>query len=360
MTNENSSSLTRAENFAQRVGIRLPILLAPMAGACAPSLSIAVANAGGMGACGALMMQPEEIRSWSDEFRRGSAGPFQINLWIPDPPPVRDSELESRHREFLAMWGPVVPAEAGDARLPDFDAQCQAMLSVGPRAISSIMGLYPAGFVAEMKAQGILWFATATTAAEARAAEEAGADAIIAQGMEAGGHRGAFHAEDAVRQMVGLMSLVPQVVGAVSVPVIATGGIADARGVAAALILGASAVMIGTGFLRCPEAKMHPAYAERLVTTEAHETMITRAFSGRPGRSVATAYVRAAAAPDTPPAAPYPVQRGLTRGMRDAAAKAGDAERMQLWAGQSAKMAQGRPAGEACLEFWERARGMLR
>lgn len=355
MTNEKHfSSLTRAENFAQRVGIGLPILLAPMAGACAPSLSIAVANAGGMGACGALMMQPEEIKSWSEEFRRGSVGPFQINLWIPDPPPVRDSELERQHREFLSNWGPAVPAEAGDARLPDFDAQCQAMLSVGPRAISSIMGLYPAAFVAEMKAGEILWFATATTVAEAKAAEKAGADTIIAQGMEAGGHRGAFHAEDAERQMVGLMSLVPQVVDAVSVPVIATGGIADARGVAAALMLGASAVMIGTGFLRCPEAKMHPAYAERLGRTEAHDTMITRAFSGRPGRSVATAYVRAARA-----AAPYPVQRGLTRAMREAAVKAGDAERMQLWAGQSAKLAQDRAAGAVCEELWERARRMV-
>jgi nitronate monooxygenase len=357
MTNERDSSpLKRAEDFAQRLGIRVPILLAPMAGACPPSLSIAVANAGGMGACGALMMQPEEIKAWSDEFRRSSAGSFQINLWIPDPPPVRDSELERRQREFLAKWGPAVPAEAGDARLPDFDAQCQAMLSVAPKAISSIMGVYPPAFVAEMKAKRILWFATATTAAEARAAEEAGADAIIAQGMEAGGHRGAFHADEAERHMVGLMSLVPQIVDAVSVPVIATGGIGDARGVAAALVLGASAVMIGTGFLRCPEAKMHPAYVERLGQTEAHETVITRAFSGRPGRSVATVYARAAGAQV---AAPYPVQRGLTRAMREAAHQAGDAERMQLWAGQSAKLAPNRPAGEVCTELWERARQMV-
>lgn len=356
---KNLSPRARAARFAERLGIRLPILLAPMASACPPSLSIAVANAGGMGACGALMMQPEEIKAWGEEFRRGSAGSFQMNLWIPDPPPVRDSELERQQREFLAKWGPAVPAEAGDARLPDFDAQCQAMLGVAPKAISSIMGVYPAAFVAQMKAQRILWFATATTAEEARAAEEAGADVIIAQGMEAGGHRGAFHADEAERKMVGLMSLVPQVVDAVSIPVIATGGIADARGVAAALVLGASAVMIGTGFLRCPEAKMHPAYAERLSRTEAHETVITRAFSGRPGRSVATRYARAACAVDAPVAAPYPVQRGLTRAMREAGQKAGDAERMQLWAGQSAKLAPNRPAGEVCEELWERARQMV-
>jgi nitronate monooxygenase len=356
---QHFSPLRRAEDFAQRLGIRIPILLAPMAGACPPSLSIAVANAGGLGACGALMMQPEEIKSWSDEFRRGSAGGFQINLWIPDPPPTRDSELERRQRDFLAQWGPPVPAEAGNVRLPDFEAQLQTLLSIAPKAISSIMGLYPPAFISQMKERGILWFATATTVTEARAAERAGADAIIAQGMEAGGHRGAFHADGAEHQMVGLLALVPQIADAVSVPVIATGGITDARGIAAALILGASTVMIGTGFLRCPEAKMNPAYSERLARTEAHETMITRAFSGRPGRSATTAYVRAADSPEAPTAAPYPVQRGLTRAMREAALKAGDAERMQLWAGQSAKLAQNRPAAELCAELWEDARRLL-
>ncbi len=350
-----SSPRARAESFANRLGIRVPILLAPMAGACPPSLSIAVANAGGLGACGALMMKPDEIRAWSAEFREGSQGKFQINLWIPEAPPSRDFELEKRQREFLATWGPPVPPEAGDATLPDFEAQCQAMLTLAPKAISSIMGLYAPAFVSELKARGILWFANATSVAEARAAEEAGADAIVAQGMEAGGHRGAFHADEAERQMVGLMALVPQVVDAVTVPVIAAGGIADARAIAAALILGASAVQIGTGFLRSPEAKMHPAYADRLARTEANETMITRAFSGRPGRSVATAYVRAADAPNVPRPATYPVQRGLTRAMREAAQKAGDADRMQLWAGQAAKLARDQPAGTIVQGLWEDA-----
>jgi nitronate monooxygenase len=204
-----------------------------------------------------------------------------------------------------------------------------------------------------------LWFATATTVAEAKAAEEAGADAIIAQGMEAGGHRGAFRADEAEQQMVGLMALLPQVVDAVAVPVIAAGAIADARGIAAALILGASAVQIGTGFLRAPEAKTHPAYAGRLAHTEAHETMVTRAFSGRPGRSVATAYVRAAAAPSAPRPAPYPVQRGLTRPMREAAQNAGDADRMQLWAGQAAKLTRDQPASAITQQLWEDASRLL-
>jgi nitronate monooxygenase len=360
MSNKNRSSAHgRAEDFATRLRIRLPILLAPMAGACPPSLSIAVANAGGLGACGALMMTPDEIRAWTAEFREHCQGEFQVNLWIPEAPPTRDFELEKRQREFLAMWGPPVPPEAGDAMLPDFEAQCRALIAAAPKVISSIMGLYAPAFVSEMKAHGILWLATATTVAEAKAAEAAGADAIIAQGMEAGGHRGAFRADEAERQMVGLLALLPQVVDAVAVPVVAAGGIADARGVAAALILGASAVQIGTGFLRSPEAKLHPAYAERLADTEANETMVTRAFSGRPGRSAATAYLRAAVAPNAPCPAPYPVQRGLTRAMREAAQKAGDADRMQLWAGQSAKLARNEPAGTITKQLWEDASRLL-
>jgi nitronate monooxygenase len=191
--------------------------------------------------------------------------------------------------------------------------------------------------------------------AEARAAEAAGVDAIVAQGMEAGGHRGAFRAEDAEAEMVGLFALLPQICDAVSVPVIATGGIADGRGVAAALTLGASAVQIGTGFLRSPEAKIHSAYAERIGRTESHETRVTRAFTGRAGRSVRTRYVEAASSPDAPPIAPYPVQRGFTRPMREDAAKTGDTERMQMWAGQAALLAKAEPAAEITKQLWEDA-----
>src|ERR1700691_4953306 len=144
-----------------------------------------------------------------------------------------------------------------------------------------------------MKSKSIRWFANATTVAEARAAEAAGADVIVAQGMEAGGHRGAFAAHEAEWRLVGLMALVPAVVDAVRVPVVATGGIADARGVAAALALGASAAQIGTGFLRCPEAKLHPAWADALAHTAPEDTIVSRAFSGRSGRSIATNYARA-------------------------------------------------------------------
>jgi nitronate monooxygenase len=354
------SLLARAEEFAARLGIHFPILLAPMAGASAPSLSIAVANAGGMGACGALLMAPQAITEWVEEFRRESKGEFQVNLWIPEPVAVRDRAAEQRQREFLSGWGPAVTAEMGDGVLPDFDAQCQTLLAARPRVISSIMGVYSPPMVAEMKARGILWFAVATTVAEARAAEAAGADAIVAQGMEAGGHRGSFRAADAEAQMVGLFALLPQIADAVAAPVIATGGIGDARGVAAALLLGASAVQIGTGFLRCPEAKIHPAYAERLGRTDAHETTVTRAFTGRAGRGVANRYVQSCAAGEAPAPAPYPVQRGYTRPMREDALRSGDTERMQMWAGQAARLAQARPAGAVTQELWTDALRMLR
>jgi len=344
--------LTRAHAFTARLGIRIPVLLAPMAGACPPSLSIAVAEAGGMGACGAVLMSPDAIGKWADEFRQESEGEFQINLWVPDPPPARDAEAERRQREFLAAWGPPVTSEAGDGVLPDFEGQCRAVIAATPKAVSSIMGIYSPDFVAEMKERGILWLATATTVDEARAAEAAGADAIIAQGMEAGGHRGAFRADDAEAQMVGLFALLPQVCDAVEVPVIAAGGIADGRGVAAALILGASAVQVGTGFLRAPEAKLPAPWAERLARTEADQTRVTRAFSGRAGRGIRTHYVDAAASADALPPAPYPVQRGLTRAMREEAVRIGDAERMQMWAGQSARMAQAEPAGMIAQRLW--------
>lgn len=330
-----------------------------MAGACPPERAAAIARAGSMGALGALLSEPSEIASWVRRFRALGGTSLQINLWVPDPELPRDHDAEARVARFLEHWGPPVGADVGAARPPDFAAQCDAVLAASPTVVSSIMGLFPAPFVERLKARGLAWFATATTAAEARAAEAAGADAIVAQGMEAGGHRGAFEADEAERQMVGLMALAPQVVDAVSVPVIATGGIADARGVAAALVLGASAVQIGTGFLRCPEAGIARAYAEQLARTEAHETMVTRAFSGRLGRGVANAYARAASGAGAPRPAAYPVQRGLARGMREEALKKGDTERMQMWAGQSAKLAQERPAGDVCTELWEGAVALI-
>ncbi|MGE0416860.1 MAG: NAD(P)H-dependent flavin oxidoreductase [Acetobacteraceae bacterium] len=351
--------LARAEAFCAAYGLRLPILMAPMAGACPPSLAAAVAAAGGLGACGVLTMQPAAIKAWAADTRAASNGAFQLNTWIPDPPPVRDPAQEAAVRAFLGRFGPAVPHDAGNPSLVDFDAQCEAMLDVGPPVISSIMGLYSPPFVARMKERGIRWFATVTTVAEARAAVAAGADAVVAQGTEAGGHRGAFEVDRSDSAAIGLFALLPAVADAVDVPVIAAGGIGDARGVAAALLLGASAVQVGTGLLRAPEARIAPAWADAIGRAQPEDTMSTRAFSGRLGRGIATAYVRAAAAPDAPPPAPYPVQRGLTQAMRDDAVKADDIDRMQAWAGQAARLAPARPAGEIVTSLWDQARALL-
>jgi len=340
------SDAARARDFCQRFGLRHPILLAPMAGACPVPLSAAVAEAGGMGACGALLLTPPAILDWAKEFRAATQGPFQINLWLPDPPPTRDAAHEARVREFLGRFGPAVPAEAGDARPLDFAAQCEALLAARPAMVSSIMGVYPPDYVKKLKAAGIAWMANATTVAEARAAEAAGADVIVAQGMEAGGHRGAFNASEAEGAQVGLFALLPGIVDAVKLPVVATGGIADARGVAAAFALGASAVQVGTGFLRTPEAALPKAWADELGRAAPEDAVITRGFSGRAGRALANRYVRAVAAADAPRPAPYPVQRGLSAGMRQDAIKANDLDRMQAWAGQSARLAPALPARE--------------
>ena len=261
-------------------------------------------------------------------------------------------------RSFLSAWGPNVDEDAGNLKLQNFEAQSDAVLSARPTAVSSIMGLFPEPFVRRLKQHGIAWFATATTVMEARAARESGADAVVAQGIEAGGHRGAFDAANAERQAIGLMALIPRLADQLDIPIIAAGGIGDGHGLAAALTLGASAVVVGTGLLATSESSTPNAWAEALATIEPEDTWLTRAFSGRLARAIANKYVRAAAA-DAPQPAPYPVQRGLTAKMVKEAIRTNDVERMQAWAGQSAWMARREPAGDVVKRIWNEAQQLL-
>ena len=213
------------------------------------------------------------------------------------------------------------------------------------------MGLYPAKFIAELKMRKIRWFATVTTVSEALAAKKAGGDAIIAQGMEAGRHRGAFAASQA-NNMVGLFSLLPAVVDAVKIPVIATGGISDDQGMAASIILGASGVQIGTGFLRAPEAAIASAWSDGICRAAPEDTVASRVFSGRLGRRLRTEYTNAATSPLAPDLAPYPIQRNLTQKMREEAIASNELTKIQAWAGQSSGLRRAIPAKEIVANLW--------
>lgn len=350
------SSIKRAEKFAEQIGIECPILLGPMAGACPVGLSIAVANGGGMGACGALLMSPDAIRQWAADFRSKAEGSFQMNLWIPDAAPNRDPVGEAELCAYLKAWGPEVSMDTANDTPPDFAAQCEALLDVAPPVISSIMGVFDTDYIERMKARGIQWFANVSTVSEAIKSAAAGADVIVAKGFEAGGHSGAFNPDEAKRCGVGLLSLVPAIADSVDLPIVAAGGIADGRTAAAALMLGASAVQIGTGFLRATESTIAPVWSDAIGNAKPEDTIVTRAFSGRAGRAIATRYALAMEQENAPKPAPYPVQRALTQAMRSTAVKDNRLDGMQAWAGQSAALAQQSSAAQITQDIWQAAK----
>jgi nitronate monooxygenase len=269
-------------------GIDHPIIQAPMTGTCTPALAGAVANAGGLGSLGCALKSLDTIREQVGEIRQRTNRAFNLNFFVTSPPETAPDVLE-RVRERVRPWydelGLGAPPSELPAVGPGFDAgHLEMVLDLKPRVVSFHFGVPEQPVIDALKAAGITLLCTATTVAEARALEEAGMDAIIAQGWEAGGHRGSF-APSAPQDGVGTMALVPQIADAVSVPVIAAGGIGDGRGIAAAFALGAAGVQMGTAFLSCPEAAMAPARLQRLWRTTDRDTMVTDAVSGRAART---------------------------------------------------------------------------
>ena len=331
--------------LTKALGIEHPIIQAPMGGANAtpPALVSAVSKAGGLGFIGAAYMTPDEIASNAREIRSRTARPFGINLFAPvsvGPPP--DSSLAlARLTPFHDALG--LPAPRFTPPTLRFDDQLDAALETGAAAFSFTFGLLSASAATAVKARGMYLIGTATTVDEAIALERSGVDAIVAQGSEAGAHRGTF-ATDFEKAMIGTIALVPQVVDAVDVPVIASGGIMDGRGAVAALALGASAVQLGTVFLVADECGIAEAYKAAVLDAHEDATRVTRAFSGRPARGIVNRFMAEAEAGDSSAILPYPYQNALTRPMRTAAASQGRAEFLSLWAGQGVRLARRRPA----------------
>jgi nitronate monooxygenase len=332
----------RATAITELLGIRHPVLQAPMAAAATPELAAAVSAAGGLGALGSAVLPVDELREQVAAVRSATEVPFNLNFFCHAPAESTD-ELTERARDRVAplyaergLSEPPKP-DADDTRFDD--ARLAAVLELRPAVVSFHFGLPAEAAVGAIREAGMRVIASATTVGEAVRLHELGVDAVIAQGAEAGGHRGSFLV-DGDDGPIGTLALVPQVVDAVSVPVIAAGGIADGRGLAAVLALGAGAAQIGTAFLACPESGIHPAHRDAVLGTAADETTITRAFSGRPARAVRNRVSEALAGEEV---LPFPLQRDLTLPL----AEGGDpAEVLAMWLGQAAPLATKRPAAE--------------
>ncbi len=335
--------LTRALQLAH------PVIQAPLAGGGdTPELVAAVCNAGGLGFVGAAYSTPEQIAAIGHAVRSLATRPFGINLFspLPAPPPPANAQVAlDRIAPFFAELGlpaPTLPATQGDA----FSSRLAAALDCGASVFSFTFGIPPSDAIAHIKRRWLYLMGTATTVEEAIELERAEVDAIVAQGSEAGAHRGTFGG-DFGAAMIGTMALVPQVVDAVKIPVVASGGIMDGRGIAAALALGASAVQMGTAFLTTNEAGIPDVYKNAILAAHEDQTRVTRAFSGRPARGIVNRFMQEVERGDASEAIlPYPLQNALTRPMRNAASKQGRAEFLSLWAGQGVRMARRESAAD--------------
>ncbi|HEX9820223.1 MAG TPA: nitronate monooxygenase [Methylomirabilota bacterium] len=332
--------------ITRRFGLQHPIIQAPLAGGGdTPALVASVGEAGALGFVGAAYLTPAQIAETSRAVRERTARPFGISLFAPQPAPAAADARPALERVApyyaeLGLAPPGPPAPAADT----FADQLAAALESGAAAFSFTFGLLPADAIVAIKARGIFLFGTATTVEEAVALEQAEVDAVVVQGSEAGGHRGTFTG-DFHAGMVGTIALVPQVVDAVRVPVVASGGIMDGRGIAAALALGAAAVQMGTAFLTCEEAGIPEAYKQAILGGREDGTRLTRAFSGRPARGIVNRFMTEVEREDGA-ILPFPLQNSLTRPLRTAAAKQGRAEFLSLWAGQGLRLARRQSAAE--------------
>lgn len=334
--------------FQELFGTELPIIQAPMAGVQDHRLTVAVSEAGSLGSLPCGLLEPGEVAAELSAIRGETSAPFNVNFFCHRVPPA-DPAVEARWRELLAPYyaelGLDPNAEAvGRFRAPFGEATAAVIEELRPAVVSFHYGLPDEPLLARVRAAGSKVIATATTVGEALWLEARGVDAVIAQGSEAGGHRGMFLTEETSTQ-VGTFALVPQVVAAVRVPVIAAGGIASAAGVRAALALGATGVQVGTAYLLCPEATTRPVHRAALVSAEARHTAVTNVFTGRPARGIVNRLIRELG-PLNREVPPFPHAAKALAPLRAAAEARGSTDFTHLWAGQNTAGCAEAPAGE--------------